>query len=801
MLLAWHTCKAQIVINEFMQSNIDCIMDDLNDFPDSWVELYNTGNTGINLKNYKLGTIKDGSNAWQLPNQVLGAKQYVLVYCDKVGKGLHTPFRLESGKGCEIYLFDSHSIIDKVKDLKKQPAPNVAYGRKTDGGDEWGYQIEPTPGKRNCGETSDKILGNPVFSEEGMVITTGKSISLTLSLPSGTPEGAEIRYTQNGAEPTKTSQLYTSPISITNTKVIRAKIFCEGCISPRSTGHSYIYFNRELTLPVVSILTDNKYLNDSKIGIYVDGNYQNGKKNYQFNWRRPINFEYFDSGDKKSAINQLCETRIMGGATRDAKLKSMAVYANKRFGTKHLNYQFFPDQKPELTEQKSIILRNAGNDFDYLYMRDAVIQRTMASHADIDWQAWQPAIVFINGTYKGILNIRERSNEDNIWANYNKLEDIDMIEIDELKEGDLDNYNRFKAFYNEHGHTLAEYKQWMDTDEYLNLMIMNLYFNNQDFPGNNIVCWRPRTEDGRWRWIAKDTDFGLGLYGSSASYKTLEWLYNPNYDNGRAWANTYEATRLFRRLMEDADFNRMFIDRTSIYMGDFLNEKGTRAVWDPMYNMIKKEYPNHRKLINEWWPNYNNELTSARSWISKRTSYFYQQLGNRYNLGAPIVLTINRELKEAGETSVTFNDVKLSKGTFDGKFYANRKIELEATAPEGKVVTGWNVKTINTDGNINTEELKGSRCEITMPSCSSLVINAILGDASAIDSIEETLWTWQKFGNQLLLSGVPAGTKVQLFDLQGMPLFSATADGGDITIPLSSGKLHVLRVGSKVIKL
>ena len=801
MLLAWQMCRAQIVINELMQSNIDCIMDDLNDFPDSWVELYNTGNTGINLKSYKLGTIKDGSDAWQLPNQVLGAKQYVLVYCDKVGKGLHTPFRLESGKGCEIYLFDSHSIIDKVKDLKKQPAPNVAYGRKTDGGDEWGYQIEPTPGKRNCGETSDKILGNPVFSEEGMVITTGKSISLTLSLPSGTPEGAEIRYTQNGAEPTKTSQLYTSPIPISSTKVIRAKIFCDGCISPRSTGHSYIYFNRELTLPVVSILTDNKYLNDSKIGIYVDGNYQNGKKNYQFNWRRPINFEYFDSGDKKSAINQLCETRIMGGATRDAKLKSMAVYANKRFGTKHLNYLFFPDQKPELTEQKSIILRNAGNDFDYLYMRDAVIQRTMASHADIDWQAWQPAIVFINGTYKGILNIRERSNEDNIWANYNKLEDIDMIEIDELKEGDLDNYNRFKAFYNEHGHTLAEYKQWMDTDEYLNLMIMNLYFNNQDFPGNNIVCWRPRTEDGRWRWIAKDTDFGLGLYGSAANYQTLEWLYNPNYDNNRAWANTYEATRLFRRLMEDADFNRMFIDRTAIYMGDFLNEKGTRAVWDPMYNMIKKEYPNHRKLINEWWPNYNNELTSARSWISKRTSYFYQQLGNRYNLGAPIVLTINRELKEAGETSVTFNDVKLSKGTFDGKFYANRKIELEATAPEGKVVTGWDVKTISTSGNITTEEMKGSRCELTMPSCSSLVINAILGDASAIDSIEETLWTWQKFGNQLLLSGVPAGTKVQLFDLQGMSLFSATADGGNITIPLSSSKLHVLRVGSKAIKL
>ncbi|MBR1409696.1 MAG: CotH kinase family protein [Prevotella sp.] len=802
LLLGWHTCQAQLVINELMQSNIDCIMDDLNDFPDSWVELYNAGSTGINLQNYKLGTMEDGSDAWQLPSQMVGGKQYVLIYCDKVGKGLHTSFRLESGKGCEVYLFEGSTIADKVKDLKKQPSPNIAYGRKTDGADEWGYQLEPTPGKTNCGQTSDKILGDPVFSEEGMVITNGKSISLTLSLPAGTPEGAEIRYTLNGAEPLKTSQLYTSPISFTSTRVIRAKIFCEGCISPRSIGHSYIYFTRELTLPVVSILTDSRYLNDSKIGIYVEGNYQNGKKNYQFNWRRPINFEYFDRGDTKSAINQLCETRIMGGATRDAKIKSMAVYANKRFGTKHLNYQFFPDQKPELTEQKSIILRNAGNDFDYLYMRDAIIQRTMASHVDIDWQAWQPTIVYINGSYKGMLNIRERSNEDNIWANYDKLEDIDMIEIDELKEGDRDNYNRFKAFYNEHGHTLAEYKQWMDVDEYLNLMIMNLYYNNQDFPGNNIVLWRPRTEGGVWRWIAKDTDFGLGLYGSAANYQTLEWLYNPNYDWNRNWANTYEATRLFRRLMEDKDIKNLFINRCCIYMGDFMNEKGTRKVWDPMYDLIKTEYPNHRKLVNQWWPNYGEELTQARKWITQRTSNFYNQLGSFFELGSPIPFTINKDNNsDAAEAAVLFNDIPLSENTFEGKFFANQTVTLKGSAPEGKVVTGWNVRTITSNGTITTEKIDGSVYEFVMPACSSLAINAILGEASGINNLSEAPWTWHKSGSQLVVSGVPAGTKVQLFDLRGMTVYSAESDGYDIVIPLTTGKLYVLKVGSKAIKL
>ena len=73
-----------------------------------------------------------------------------------------------------------------------------------------------------------------------------------------------------------------------------------------------------------------------------------------------------------------------------------------------------------------------------------------------------------------MLNIRERSNEDNIYTNYDGLEDIDMFENGELKEGTWDRYIAFKAFYNNHGHTLAEYAEWMDWKEYINLMIENL---------------------------------------------------------------------------------------------------------------------------------------------------------------------------------------------------------------------------------------------------------------------------------------------------------------------------------------
>ena len=724
-----------LVINELMQSNVDCIMDDLNDFPDSWVELYNPTDAAINLQDYMIGTKNKVSKAWQLPNKTVAAKGYVVIYCDKAGEddgvsAMHTNFRLESGKDGALYLFKGSEVVDQLEGMAKQPAPNIAYGRKTDGAEEWGYQATPTPDKANCGTTYKKVLDAPVFSQKGQVFKNSQMVQLILSIPEGMPEGTVIRYTLNGQEPTEMSQKYTAPLSFNSTKTIRAKLFCDGYLSPRSTCHSYIFFptNRSLTLPIVSIITDNKYLNDSKIGIYVDGTYNNVKKNYEYDWRRPMNIEFFETSGEESVINQLGEMRICGGATRSSVRKSLAIYANKRFGEKRFNYEFFPDQKPGLKDFKSFMLRNAGNDFDYLYMRDAIIQRTMAQHVDLDWQAWRPAIVYINGEYKGMLNIRERSNEDNIYTNYDGLEDIDMIENDwELKEGTMDNYQAFKAFYNEHGHTLAEYAKWMDWQEYINLMVENMYFNNQDFPGNNNVIWRPQAEGGKWRWITKDTDFGLGLYGSAPDYNTVRWMYDNAYDSGRNWANTYEATRLFRRLMEDADFKREFLDRAAIYMGDFLNEKGTRAVWDEMYDLIKTEYPYHRELINRWWPNYDEELNNARNWLNKRTNYFYQQLADYYSWGNPTVLTVNKV--NLSDVTLTFNGIKLAGNVFDGKYYAGRTITLSATAnEEGKMVTGWKIV-----GGTN-KEVQGSELTLQMPS-SSTVITPIISNASGIEEV------------------------------------------------------------------
>lgn len=789
--------QAQIVINEIMQSNIDCTMDNMNEFPDSWVEIYNPTEEKISLGNFRIGLTTSYSEAWPLPDADLPSHGHYLIYCDKESTEEHTNFRLESGKGCSIYLFkDAASIVDKIENLPKQPAPNIAYGRKHDGKDEWGYQYIPTPNQSNHGVVCDSILGMPIFSRNGFVANTKLPFYLTLSLPEDAPEGCEIRYTTDGSEPTTESELYTSRLLISKTTIIRAKLFCAGWLSPRSTTHSYIYFPRDLTLPVISIVSDKSYFYDNQIGILVDGTYSTEQKNYKYNWRRPINVEFFDK--KKSKINQLCETRVFGAASRDHSLKSLALYAHKRFGHKLFKYELFPDQRPGIEEFKSVALRNAGNDFDYLYMRDAVIQRTMASHVDLDWQAWRPAIVYINGVYKGILNIRERSNEDNIYTNYNELEDIDMIENWwELKEGTWDNYGAFQAFYTEKGHTLAEYEKWMDCTEFANLMIMNLYYNNQDFPGNNVCMWRPRTEEGRWRFIAKDTDFGIGLYGSPASYNSIQWIYTPGYDSDRDWGNSSDVTRLFRRLMDDADFKRDFIDRTAVYMGDFMNYQTTWEMLQSMYEQIQYEYPYHRKLINQWWPNYNDELNQAKNWLAERSDYFYQHMADYYKLGAPTPMTINANHTEnqLNKVQVEFNGITLSKARFDGKFFDGRDITLKAQSNnDWTTVKGWNIISTN-NGEESKETVYGDEYTFTMPACSKLEIEVLTETVSTIQDERIPHWTWELNGDHLIIDGTQRGEIIRLYNTQGTLVSSKNSTGETIRMKLSTAPIHILTIG------
>lgn len=754
------TSRAQLVINEIMQSNVDCLFQD-NQYPDSWVELYNSGSSTEKLSEYKLGLTDKASEASKLygasnnnwgwgwgwgwggsSEKEIKPGERVVIYCDEESGDQHTDFRLESGKGCVLFLFKNDKLTDQLPDtLKKQPAPNIAYGREKDGGKEWGYMLKPTPNAANSGGICDRkqILDDPVFSVPAKVFRKGEEISLNITLPEDAPEGAKIYYTTDGSEPTSNSKSSASvTLIISKSTVVRAKAMCKGWLSPRSLTQSYICMDRDVTLPVFSLVTDKKHFYDNSTGILASANVTDKNKE----WRRPVNVEFFEDADLDSCvINQLCETRVSGNWTRRFPLRTLCVYANKRFGTKHFNYEFFPELRPGSKDFKSVLLRNSGNDFPFLYSRDAILQAQMAKHCDVDWQAGRPAIIFINGEYKGMVNIRERSNDDGIYSNYDGLEDIDMVENwGELKAGSQQNWNDFNNFKNS-THTYAQWEKQLDVQEFMNVMIANIVHCNLDFPGNNICFWRPTASGGRWRVQMKDVDYSFGIYDRATNtntsdimngdvykikvdYDYIKWLYNSGYDSHYNWGNGSNSTALFRNLMQNTQFKTEFLDRLAIYMGDFLSFQQTwEDTWEPWSKAIEEEIKYHRELYDLSADGYQKELEKAKTWLQTRIPYVYQHEQSYYKLGAVTPFTILDDGEDAvpledGETSagrkndidLTFNGVKLSRACYKGSFFANRSITLESPS-----VDRWEITEEYSTGDPVTMTVEGPTLSYKIP--------------------------------------------------------------------------------------
>lgn len=781
MLMVSGTTRAQLVINELMQSNVDCLMEN-NQYPDSWVELYNAGKNTEKLSEYKLGQTQKSGEASSLyssnggwggwwgwggsSDKEIKPGERVLIFCDGESGNQHTTFNLETGKGCMIYLFKNNSIVDQLPDsLKKQPSPNIAYGRAKDGGDEWGYQLKPTPGAANSGGVCSHkhILDDPLFSVSGKVFREGEEFSLSINVPEGAPEGTKVAYTTDGSEPTSSKSYASATINITKSTVVRAKLVCSGWLSPRSVTQSYICMDRDVTLPVFSLTTDKKHFYDNSTGILASGNVTDKNKE----WRRPVNVEFFDNDVSldSSVINQLCETRVSGNWTRRFPLRTLAVYAKKRFGTKHFKYEFFPELRPGSADFKSVLLRNSGNDFPYLYSRDAIIQAQMAKHCDVDWQAGRPAIIFINGEYKGMVNIRERSNDDGIYSNYDGLEDIDMVENwGELKAGSQQHWNDFNSFKNS-THTYDQWCKQLDVDEFMNVMIANIVHCNLDFPGNNICFWRPTASGGRWRVQMKDIDYGLGIYDRATNtntsdimngdvykikvdYDYIKWLYTPSMDSHYNWGNGSNSTALFRNLMSATQFKNDFLDRLAIYMGDFLSFQQTwEDTWEPWSQAIEEEIKHHRELYGLSAGGYQTELEKAKTWLQKRIPYVYQHEQSYYKLGAVTPMTINvpndeeavedadeaedlADWKSPNSMNLTFNGVKLSRNYYDGKFFVNRAVSLEADDIEG-----WEITEVYSTGDPVKQTVVGNTLSYKIPTGCKGVSIATLTTIDAIDDI------------------------------------------------------------------
>lgn len=691
--------ETTLCINEIMQSDIDSYMTE-HDFPDSWIELYNPTDQDIDLYHYYISKTVKVSEGYQLPTHTtISAKGYLLIYCDKMNTGLHTNFKLESADPGAIYVFNSSKTLVCSLTHDKMLAPNVAYGRTADGEDSWGWELLQTPGAANSGGTSNLLLPAPIFSKAGHVMSGAETITITM--PAGKiPEDTKIYVTTDGSEPNLLSTSGTSfSYKISESTVLRAKLISSSAISQPSTTHSYIFHPRSTKLPIISLATDDSYLYSDENGILSEA-ITDGQVNYKYDWRRPVNAEYLGIKGEAEGFNQIGEVAIGGSVSRGLKQKTFKLYANKRFGTKKLKGQFW-SEKPNVTKVKSFALRNGGNSSSSIRFNDAMMQRMFGTHVkNLDYQAYSPAIVYINGKYNGIVGLRERSNEDYVESNYDGLENIEMgTQLSYMtwktgvEERSATSFKDVYSLYNKSATTYDQMAAVIDVDNFMKTMITEMYAANSDWPHNNISMWRDLENNGKWRWILKDLDFWV--LAENSEFDMFKYIFGTakNGDQEYELANrssTLQAVKLYRKMMSYPQFKEAFIDACATYLGDFLKPTLNSAIVDEMYAEIQKEieptfavFDYDTSILEDWFRYFKSCQVS-------RSGNFYHHMADYFSLGDVIPMNV-----QPYGANITINDNGLSTDCFDGAYFSDRTLRLNS----GDSSLGWKMTTYHKDAN------------------------------------------------------------------------------------------------------
>jgi len=158
--------EGTLVINEFMASNNTFYPGPNNDYPD-WIEIYNTGETDIDLAGWYLTDKLDDIQKNQIPEgfpekTVVPAHGFVVVICDGTGPEsgpLFTNFKLSSsgesiGLSKDGVVFADSLTYGTGGDIDPGPVSDWSAGRDGDGAATWllfdpDSDRPPTPGQSN----------------------------------------------------------------------------------------------------------------------------------------------------------------------------------------------------------------------------------------------------------------------------------------------------------------------------------------------------------------------------------------------------------------------------------------------------------------------------------------------------------------------------------------------------------------------------------------------------------------------------------------------------------------------------
>lgn len=603
-------------------------------------------------------------------------------------EGFHTNFKLSS-KGETIYLSNSDSqILDSLVIPKDLPV-DCSVGALTDGAKEKGIYVNATPNASNNSQTvyTKGIEKSPVFSLKAGIYPGTQQV--IIAAVQGTPQ---IRYTTDGSEPTNTSSLYTNPVSITKSTVLKAIcIGANGVLSSIPTTATYIIESNPTNAGILSVVTDNENLWGGN-GIFT---------NFYSEDKIPCYIEYFAPENHQLVFSQRSGMKTDGGAggSRSNDQHSFRLEPSHGvFGDGDIDYQLIPSVDRDSYE--TFYLRNGSNQYLYYPCKDAIETTVLGKGTYNYYSGYTPVNVYINGEYFGYYELREKLDADFFKKHYDVDKDnlellslsyyynsvLRSVEGDSAVEHFNEDYAKYLSLNTSYDSFIADADSLFDMTYYTDYICAQSWIANVDWPFNNIKIFRAPETKNKWRFGLIDVEWALFPNGwSSSSDDFFSYLinYDPNVMYHHIW----------QKAVENEEYRNYFINRFADLMNTVWLPEKTKTIADEIYEETRPELS---RTFTRWGSGYLQQTDDAHSQMlsefENRSNYVRTHIVSNFTLNKQVSITLNVNPQNAG--IIKISTIIPTEYPWTGVYFDGVPVKIEAIPYAGYNFDSWSENTI-----------------------------------------------------------------------------------------------------------
>jgi gliding motility-associated-like protein len=681
-LTASFSAYSQVVINEFCFANYSDYA--LGGEFEDWVEFYNPTASVVNIGGYWLSDNALNPMKYQIPATVtVPANGYKLILVSGVGAydpgflgQTNTNFKVTQSNGEEIVFSDPTGVVLESYDFDviSPNQMNQSYGRVPNGTGNMIIQTNPSQGAANSGATGSGYATRPTIDIQAGYYASPITVTLTTTEPGGT-----IYYTLNGSQPSNTSTAYTGPINISATTVLRAIVYSStaGILPSFTETNTYFFGNDNHTIPVVSIS-----------GNTLDGGW-NGDEltNLEFFQNGAFVVESHGDSNEHGNDSNAYGQRGFDYVTRDAlgydsELEHPMLHTSDRPSYQRLIFKAAANDNYPFS--------NGG-----AHIRDAyVCELSLLGDLHLDERKTRNCILYINGQYWGVYEIREKVDDTDYTKYYfdQPAGNVDFIKTwggtwTEFAAAPGFNpqtqWNTFVNFVTTNNMaTQANYDYVLtqfNTMSLIDYFILNGYTLCTDWLNWNTAWWKgsnPLGDGRRWRYALWDNDNTFGHGANYTGVGSTQPTSDPCQVEGQGDVGGQGHIPVLNALFDNPDFFADYIQRYAELSNTIFSCDRMIEVLDSMILVIQ---PEMTRQIQRWGGNintWNNNVQGIRDFIQARCAN--EIIGGITDCYDVVPFNVTFQIDGVGDIVVGETTLSPYETPFSGTYFGDLEIDLEA---------------------------------------------------------------------------------------------------------------------------